>query len=355
MNINIVGSFSLVGASRSWGIVLTNFALALKSLDHTPLCLTTNGQTNIDPRIRPLLVNAPDPAAPTFTYTIAPELGKLNGDVYCMTAFESSILPKGWAETYTRPGVRVIVNSEQQRELFAVNGVRAVVVPLGVDTSIYTPEGDKLKIGGDKFKFLSIGICHFRKGFDILLRAFADEFEPDENVALVIKTDKLEKCNYWEIDIMKEIKKVQEKPTAEIILVSGDCENLAPLYRACQCYVSPTRAEGFGMTILEARACGLPVIATGRIVDGFGTTRINCKQKRAPAAAQYHTFDPNAEILEPHADDLQELMRNAFNGELIDFPFDPSAWAWAAAARKLLDVMGIRDEFDEWIKGKNAT
>jgi glycosyltransferase involved in cell wall biosynthesis len=39
--------------------------------------------------------------------------------------------------------------------------------------------------------------------------------------------------------------------------------HLAALFRAADCYVSPYLAEGFNMPVLEAAACGLPVICTG--------------------------------------------------------------------------------------------
>jgi glycosyltransferase involved in cell wall biosynthesis len=39
-------------------------------------------------------------------------------------------------------------------------------------------------------------------------------------------------------------------------------KDLAVLYNMCQCYVSPSRGEGWGMPFLESGACGLPVIAS---------------------------------------------------------------------------------------------
>lgn len=43
----------------------------------------------------------------------------------------------------------------------------------------------------------------------------------------------------------------------------GDAEKLA-LYQAAACYVTPSAYEGFGLTALEAMACGVPTIAANR-------------------------------------------------------------------------------------------
>ena len=50
-----------------------------------------------------------------------------------------------------------------------------------------------------------------------------------------------------------------------VVLLDDDLsdEEMAALYRACDVLVHPYRGEGFAMPVLEAMACGLPVIVTG--------------------------------------------------------------------------------------------
>ena len=42
-----------------------------------------------------------------------------------------------------------------------------------------------------------------------------------------------------------------------------DENEIARLYAACDCLVHPFRGEGFALPVVEAMACGLPVIVTG--------------------------------------------------------------------------------------------
>jgi glycosyltransferase involved in cell wall biosynthesis len=54
-------------------------------------------------------------------------------------------------------------------------------------------------------------------------------------------------------------------------------EQILPVYSGADLFVHPTAAEGFSLTIVEAMACGLPVITVGRgavaeIVDGAALT-----------------------------------------------------------------------------------
>src|SRR5205085_1890337 len=60
--------------------------------------------------------------------------------------------------------------------------------------------------------------------------------------------------------------------TPRIVYLSDElsAEELASLYRACDVLVHPYRGEGFAMPVLEAMACGLPVVVTaGGPTDEF--------------------------------------------------------------------------------------
>lgn len=95
---------------------------------------------------------------------------------------------------------------------------------------------------------------------DAFLRAFpSDEFS-GEKVGLVIKAHRPAKRHAaWE-----NLKRLAAKD-ARIHIIEGTLPRpaLLALYKACDCFVSLHRAEGFGRGLAEALQLGLHVIATG--------------------------------------------------------------------------------------------
>ncbi len=53
-------------------------------------------------------------------------------------------------------------------------------------------------------------------------------------------------------------------PEVEYLPQSLSEEEMAGLYTACDCLVSPYRGEGFALPVAEAMASGLPVVVTGQ-------------------------------------------------------------------------------------------
>jgi len=86
---------------------------------------------------------------------------------------------------------------------------------------------------------------------------------------------------------------------------------MADLLRAADVYVSPYRAEGFNMPVLEAAACGTPVICTaGGPTDEFTEEAFAWRIRSSPRQVSF-TATNVGDYLEPDVDHLVELMRRA--------------------------------------------
>jgi len=147
------------------------------------------------------------------------------------------------------------------REMFVANGLapeRVFVVPEGVDTNRFVPRPRGPE--EEPFRFLCVGKWEARKGVGDLVRCFAETFSPDENVELVIHAH-----NQWlpGFDSARVIRTALGGRPARVRASEPVNEDgLAALYTACDAFVLPTRAEGWGLPIAEAMSCGLPVIVT---------------------------------------------------------------------------------------------
>jgi glycosyltransferase involved in cell wall biosynthesis len=178
------------------------------------------------------------------------------------TMLEIDRLPREWVRQANLMD-EIFVPSTFNAETFRASGVRPPisVVPLGVDPDYFNPGIIGHPLAG-VFSFLSTFEWGARKAPEILLRAFHDEFRATDDVVLICK-------------IINQDESVRvERAVADLGLSSGGgrvlfslneivpTDQLGSLYRSADCFVLPTRGEGWGMPILEAMACGLPVIAT---------------------------------------------------------------------------------------------
>jgi glycosyltransferase involved in cell wall biosynthesis len=149
---------------------------------------------------------------------------------------------------------------------------RCTVVPLGVDITRFSPvpaaaaESARRRWGLDPRRpvLLFVGRLRYYKGLDHLLRAVA--LLP--GVQLVIAGDGARRgaCRR-----LAGVLGIDGR-----VVFTGDVSegDLASCYRAASLFVLPStsRAEAFGVTAVEAMACGLPVITTEL---GTGTSWVN--------------------------------------------------------------------------------
>ncbi|RCJ06756.1 glycosyltransferase [Cupriavidus necator] len=111
------------------------------------------------------------------------------------------------------------------------------------------------------FRFLHVSSCFPRKGVDVLIDAFCEEFHDAADVALVVKTFP----NPHNTEIARQIRERRAKPGCpQIRLIDEDVSDsdLHALYASCDAFVAPSRGEGFGLPMAEAMMAGLPVVTT---------------------------------------------------------------------------------------------
>jgi glycosyltransferase involved in cell wall biosynthesis len=189
-----------------------------------------------------------------------------------MTYSETTEIPQEWVDRINGQVDALIVASADSATVFrqAGVGIPLWIIPQGVNIAMFYPFKGSKRLLPSKlpaFRFLSVFEWAPRKGYDVLLRAYWEEFERSENVCLIIKTRSFKRVG--DLDVRTQIQRLKERlgreTAAPVYVYDGRLSEtaLAELYRASSAFVLPTRGEGIGLPFLEAGATGLPVIATG--------------------------------------------------------------------------------------------
>jgi len=145
------------------------------------------------------------------------------------------------------------------------------VVPHGVDRSIYKPHNPKPKPQplSDLFVFGFVGKNNFRKDLPALIEAFARlSPEAKEKSCLYLHTPKKSTAGevvYWPLQwlIVKNGLEAKVLAPENLTMWEGvEEEKMGEIYGMMDCLVHATMGEGFCLPVLEAMACGIPVIAS---------------------------------------------------------------------------------------------
>ncbi|PKM45959.1 MAG: glycosyl transferase family 1 [Firmicutes bacterium HGW-Firmicutes-8] len=189
------------------------------------------------------------------------------------TAWETTKIPNNWFPTINEFNA-IFVPSKHNMEALKNSGVTVPVllVPHGADTRSFNPQNEKMPLNSAAGKFIFISVFDFqhRKNPEGLLKAYWEEFKPDENVMLVVKTywsgnKKLAGLIEGAISKYKKRLGIAQKNTVPLVLITRTIgkKELKGLYTLGNAFVLPTRGEGVGLPFIEALASGIPVIATG--------------------------------------------------------------------------------------------
>ena len=235
------------------------------------------------------------------------------------TVWESTVYPPNWIEKL-RSADEVWIPSKWGRSVLIENGLApgsVHVVPEGVDPALFNPAiapTDALQTFPG-FKFLNVGRFETRKGTRLLIETFDRAFGPNDEVYLILACDNHHDPDFDIARILRSLNLRYPNRIAFIPPVRSHAR-FAELYRACDAFVAPFRAEGWGLPVCEAMACGLPVIAT----DYSGPTefmdksvyRIGCEIEEISDPLYLSSATAGGRWAEPDPDHLCELLRAVY-------------------------------------------
>jgi glycosyltransferase involved in cell wall biosynthesis len=250
-----------------------------------------------------------------------------DGSAIARIACATETVPEAWVRALQRTDA-VWVPGAFSRASLVRSGVTAervqVVAPV-VDVERFSPDGPAKRVAGARsFVFLAPLDWTRASGWDVLLRAWAEEFAPDEDVTLAIRAwstlgygpQHVADALHGELDALGH-----DPARLADLIVEVDAAHAAPTpeaYRGADCVVAPARGDAWGRTLLEAMACGLPLIATD-YAAGADLCAPGCAfsvpagvADIAPTAARELPPLTGLRWGEPDAGALRRLMRAAF-------------------------------------------
>lgn len=258
------------------------------------------------------------------------------------TMFESTKIPDDWHD-YLEMANEVWVPSKWCQSVFAQSGIKTKVIPLGYNDRIFTyKERINKRKNRQTFTFLHYNAFNARKGFLELINAFTQEFEKDEPVKLLLKTTlnqsplPLPKSQYPNIDIVYG--KISDKELLEMLYASD-------------CFVFPSRGEGFGMTPLEAMATGMSAIVPNAhgITEYFNPEYMyEVKvEEECPALYSKYKNQDVGKMFKCSVSDLRKQMRYVYEhqDECIEIGQKASEYVKQWTFKKTAEI--IKKEFED--------
>ena len=218
---------------------------------------------------------------------------------------------------------KVITFAEFGRKSLADKGMSSNLIYHGVDTETYKPmdKEECRKTFGLPKKDYWFGMVSAnkdnppRKSFQEVLDAFAEFKKTHPESAILMQTQVSNPSGFPLRDYIAYLGLQND-----VFFISDyqsmfklDSEGMAKLFNCFDCLLCPSQSEGFGLPIIEAQSCGVPVITTDwtamteNIIDQKTGYLVKVSAKRWTAGNCYFGI--------PDTKDLQEKMEKVYKSD----------------------------------------
>lgn len=173
-----------------------------------------------------------------------------------------------YKKLYSRLDHLIVLTPLQKKNILDHHSIeenKIVVIPNSVDTTTFNPSKkssifeDKYNAPKNALKICLVGRLDPQKGQEEVLIACKDLLKIRNDFQLyIIGTDTANSPG-----TMTKLKKyVEQNSMSEHVHFLGHCENVPELLASSDFKVMPSYGETFGRVVIEAMACGCPVLAT---------------------------------------------------------------------------------------------
>lgn len=157
-------------------------------------------------------------------------------------------------------------NAEELTELHGVTPDRIRVLPLAAPLDRFYPGAANTELARQlgllgKEVLLFVGRVAGNKRVDLLVEALAIARRKVPNLVLLVVGD--HSSNPAFAEVMAGIQaRIRALGLEDAVIFTGRVDDLVAYYRLADLYVTASLHEGFGVPLIEAMACGVPVIAS---------------------------------------------------------------------------------------------
>jgi glycosyltransferase involved in cell wall biosynthesis len=139
------------------------------------------------------------------------------------------------------------------------------VVPLAANPDLIKPSPTQLKQTAAKYQLpekyiLYVGDINYNKNIPELIRSL--KYLPDDLILVLVgKNFKVQPIPEWQA-IRTALLEQNLAQRVKMLTNVDSTADLAAIYSSAQAYVQPSLYEGFGLPVLEALSCQVPVVST---------------------------------------------------------------------------------------------